>query len=46
MYILLLMIIFIFIFTLLGMSFFGGQLTNTPSRENFDNLQSSFLIVF
>ncbi|CAD8122811.1 unnamed protein product [Paramecium sonneborni] len=46
MYILLLMIIFIFIFTLLGMSFFGGQLTDTPSRENFDNLQSSFLIVF
>ncbi|CAD8210431.1 unnamed protein product [Paramecium octaurelia] len=46
MYILLLMIIFIFIFTLLGMSFFGGQLTYTPSRENFDNLQSSFLVVF
>jgi len=46
MYILLLLVIFIFIFTLLGMAFFGGQLSKTPSRQNYDDLQNAFLVVF
>ncbi|CAD8053314.1 unnamed protein product [Paramecium primaurelia] len=46
MYIFLLLILFIYIFTLLGMSFFGGQLTNTPSRQSYDTFYESFLVVF
>jgi hypothetical protein len=47
-YILLLTFLFIFIFSLLGMQFFGGQLRNNiqPIRENYDNFQSSFLVTF
>ncbi|CAD8085687.1 unnamed protein product [Paramecium sonneborni] len=46
MYIFLLLILFIYIFTLLGMSFFGGQLTSTPSRQSYDTFYESFLVVF
>ncbi|CAD8079150.1 unnamed protein product [Paramecium primaurelia] len=46
MYIMILLILFIFIFTLLGMAFFGGQLSKTPSRQSYDDIQSAFLVVF
>ncbi|CAD8085427.1 unnamed protein product [Paramecium sonneborni] len=46
MYIMILLLLFIFIFTLLGMAFFGGELSKTPSRQNYDDIQSAFLVVF
>ncbi|CAD8189628.1 unnamed protein product [Paramecium octaurelia] len=46
MYIMVLLLLFIFIFTLLGMAFFGGQLSKTPSRQSYDDIQSAFLVVF
>ncbi|CAK63561.1 unnamed protein product (macronuclear) [Paramecium tetraurelia] len=46
MYIMVLLVLFIFIFTLLGMAFFGGQLSKTPSRQSYDDIQSAFLVVF
>ncbi|CAD8183288.1 unnamed protein product [Paramecium octaurelia] len=45
MYITFLLFLFIYIFTLLGMSFFQGALTNTQYRTSFDTFLDSLLVV-
>lgn len=47
-YIALLLMLFVFIYALLGMSIFGGKLTfeeNSP-RSNFDSFHNAFVITF
>ena len=48
MYIALLLLLFIFIYSLLGMQFFGGKFnfSDSPSRQNFDSFLNSALTVF
>lgn len=47
-YVALILLLFVFIFSLIGMQIFGGQLeyTDRLPRQNFDSIGSSFLLLF
>eukprot|EP00466_Bigelowiella_natans_P004329 jgi/Bigna1/69667/fgenesh1_pg.9_\ len=46
MYLILLVMVFLFMFAVLGVQLFAGKLTESTSRWSFDDLWASFLLVF
>ncbi len=40
------LLVFIFVYCLLGMTFFGGKYTDPTVRVRFDSIYTSFLAVF
>ncbi len=40
------LMVFIFVYCLLGMTFFGGKITDVAVRSRFDSFYQSFLTVF